>query len=331
MKSLVYTNPKTLEFRESPNPTPNSDEVLVKVEAVGICGSDMHGFLGHDERRQPPLILGHEIAGIIESGPDKGARVTVNPLISCQQCHSCQTGQLNVCNKRELLSLPPRQGGFAEYVAVPLSNVLKVPKEIDAEYAALTEPFACGWHAVRLASEKQVIPLQESNCLVIGGGAIGLGAALALNIKGAKQIVLTETNPIRVEELKKYQQFSVKNPINDANFATNEFDLIIDAVGLDQTRETAMSTIRSGGTIVNIGLADGNAGLNIRHMTLQEITFFGTYTYTPSDFEETATNLFKGSYGPIHNFETYPLSQGQQAFDGILEQKISASKVILIP
>ena len=331
MKALVYTNPNTLEFRESPLPTPNNDEVLIRVEAVGICGSDMHGFLGHDERRVPPLILGHEIAGIVESGSEKGNHVTVNPLISCLKCDSCLKGQLNVCNNRELLSLPPRQGGFSEFVAVPIDNILKVPDDINAEYAALTEPFACGWHAVRLATEKQTTPLAEANCLVIGGGAIGLGAALAMNIMGAKQITLCETNQIRVNELQKYQQFSVVNPATDTNFSNLKFDLIIDAVGIDQTREIAMSTICPGGTIANIGLGEGNAGLNIRFMTLQEITFFGTYTYTPEDFKETATNLFNGSYGPIHNVETFPLSQGQQAFDDILAQKIAASKVILIP
>ena len=331
MKSLVYTSPKTLEYRESPMPESNANEVLIKVEAVGICGSDFHGFLGHDERRQPPLILGHEIAGILETGPEKGLRVTVNPLIPCGKCEACLTDRKNICHHRELLSIPPRNGGFAEFVSVPNENTLKVPDEISAEHAALTEPLACGWHAVRLAMEKLNIPFQESECLVMGGGAIGLGSALALAIKGAENIILTETNPVRIEKLQEFKQFSVTNPISDTNFAKKKFDLIIDAVGIDQTRETAMTMIQPGGVIANIGLGAGNSGLNIRFMTLQEITYFGTYSYTPTDFKETAEALFNGLYGTAYNYETRPLSHGQQAFNDILEQKVSSSKVLLIP
>ena len=331
MKSLVYTGPKTLEYCESPIPDSKTNEVLVKVEAVGICGSDFHGFLGHDERRTPPLILGHEIAGILESGPEKGMRVTVNPLISCEKCQACLTDRKNICHHRELLSLPPRNGGFAEFVSVPNQNIHKVPNGFSAEHAALTEPYACGWHTVRLAAEKLNIPIQKSECLVMGGGAIGLGSALALAIKGVNNITLTETNPIRIEKLQEFKQFSVTNPISDTNFAARKFDLIIDAVGIDQTREIAMTKILPGGVIANIGLGKGNSGLNIRFMTLQEVSYFGTYSYTPADFKETAEALFNGSYGTTYNYETRPLSQGQQAFNDILEQKVSSSKVMLIP
>ena len=331
MKSLVYTGPKTLEYRDSPTPDPKANEVLVKVEAVGICGSDFHGFLGHDERRTPPLILGHEIAGILESGPDKGKRVTVNPLISCEKCQACLSGRKNICYHRELLSLPPREGGFAEFVSVPNQNILKVPEGISAKHAALTEPLACGWHTVRLAIEKLNIPFEESECLVMGGGAIGLGSALALAVKGAKKITLTETNPARLEKLQEFKQFAVTNPISDTSIAAKKFDLIIDAVGIDQTREFAMTKVLPGGVIANIGLGEGSSGLNIRFMTLQEVSYFGTYTYTPTDFKETAEALFNGSYGSNYNFETRPLSQGQQAFNDILNQKVSSSKIILIP
>ena len=331
MKSLVYTGPKILEYRESPMPDSKANEVLVKVEAVGICGSDFHGFLGHDERRTPPLILGHEIAGILETGPEKGKRVTVNPLISCEKCQACLTDRKNICYHRELLSLPPRDGGFAEFVSVPNQNVLEVPDGINAEHAALTEPLACGWHTVRLATEKLNIPFEESECLVIGGGAIGLGSALALAIKGANNITLSETNPVRLEKLQEFKQFSATNPISDSKLATKKFDLIIDAVGIDQTREFAMTKILPGGVIANIGLGEGSSGLNIRFMTLQEVSYFGTYTYTPTDFKETAEALFNGLYGSKYNFETRPLSQGQQAFNDILNQKVSSSKVLLIP
>jgi threonine dehydrogenase-like Zn-dependent dehydrogenase len=113
MKALVYTAPESLVPRRT-GPELPSGECLVRVEAVGICGSDMHAYLGHDERRPAPLILGHEAAGVVVDGPLQGKRVTVNPLATCGKCRACKTGRNNLCANRQILSMVPRQGAFAE-------------------------------------------------------------------------------------------------------------------------------------------------------------------------------------------------------------------------
>ena len=118
MKALVYNGPKLLSYRHVKDPRPSQENVLIKIEAVGICGSDMHAYLGHDERRPAPLILGHEAAGIICGGARDGERVTVNPLVSCGNCSACRTGRENICPDRQIISMPPREGAFAQYVTM---------------------------------------------------------------------------------------------------------------------------------------------------------------------------------------------------------------------
>src|SRR5215471_7748571 len=118
MKALLYTGPKALEWREQPEPMPGNDEVLVRVDAVGICGSDMHAWRGEDLRRPPPLVLGHEAAGRIASGPNAGARVAVNPMVTCGACDRCLDGRAHLCAARQTLSLPPRPGAFAECLRI---------------------------------------------------------------------------------------------------------------------------------------------------------------------------------------------------------------------
>ena len=119
MKALVYTAPKRVEYRDFDDPSPTNGELLVKISNVGICGSDMHAYLGHDDRRPAPLILGHEASGVIEEGEKKGERVVINPLVTCGVCPQCLDGRSNLCPKRQIISMPPRQGAFAEYIAMP--------------------------------------------------------------------------------------------------------------------------------------------------------------------------------------------------------------------
>ena len=127
MKALVYTAPERLSLREVPEPRPGAGDVLVRIDACGICGSDMHAFFGHDERRPAPLILGHEAAGVIAMGARAGERVAINPLVSCMHCAACLGGRANLCAERQIISMPPRPGGFAELVSIPERNVVAVP------------------------------------------------------------------------------------------------------------------------------------------------------------------------------------------------------------
>ena len=180
MKALVYTGPHAMEVRDVADPTPAaSDELLIRVEACGICGSDMHAWHGHDDRRPAPLVLGHEAVGTIVEGDRAGTRVAVNPLVTCQTCEHCLSGRENLCFTRQIISMPPREGAFSQFIAVPERNLVAVPDHVKPVAASLTEPLACGWHAVRLADQAMFKPMAEARVLVLGGGAIGLGAALA--------------------------------------------------------------------------------------------------------------------------------------------------------
>ena len=329
MKALVYTGVETLAYRDMPNPTLFADQVLVKIDSVGICGSDMHAFLGHDDRRPAPLILGHEVAGVVVGGASEGLRVTINPLASCGRCRACGAGRDNLCPDRQIISMPPREGGFAQFVAIPTANTVAVPKGFSLEKASLAEPLACGWHAVRLAQEALNHRLQLARCLVIGGGAIGVGAALALRAMGGSDITVLEPNEVRRDYLLQNTDFHVIDP---ALLSCDQlFDLVIDGVGYAQTRATACAAVRPGGVIAHIGLGSAEGGMDIRRLTLQEISFFGTYTYTAQDFRETANAMFEGLLGPLDWFETRPLEAGLQAFSDIRLGRVSAPKIILKP
>jgi L-gulonate 5-dehydrogenase len=331
MKALVYTSPERMEYRDEPDVAARDGELLIRVDSVGICGSDMHAYLGHDDRRPAPLILGHEAAGVVVSGPEAGRRVTVNPLVTCGKCEACRSGRNNLCPDRQIISMPPRPGAFAQFVSMPPENLVTVPDAISLETAALAEPLACGWHAVRLSASASAKLLAEARCLVIGGGAIGLGAALALAAMGARRIAISETNTLRHAALKGAGPFEVYDPRNSSPVGDGEADIVIDAVGYAATRETACRVVRPGGVIVHIGLGDGMDGLDIRRMTLQEITFIGTYTYTPDDFRETAAAIFDGLLGPLDWFDIRSLSDGPNAFADIRSGRAAAPKIVLKP
>lgn len=326
MKALVYEAPETLAFRDVPEPTPGEGDVLVRIEAVGICGSDMHAYLGHDERRPAPLILGHEGAGVIVGGARDGERVTINPLVTCGTCPACRAGRDNLCPERQIISMPPREGAFAEWVAIPERNVVAVPDTVPLAKAALAEPIACGWHAVRLG--KTAFGGGVGSALVLGGGAIGLGAALSLTAQGFEAVTMVEPNAARRQSLKAAGQ---KVVAPDDLSADALFDLVVDGVGFAATRETASRHARPGGVIAHIGLGEATGGLDIRRMTLQEITFIGTYTYTADDFRQTALAIFDGKLGDLDWPETRPLRDGARAFADIRNGTVAAPKIVLIP
>ena len=332
MKALVYTGPEKLEIRSVPDPVPEADELLVKVEAVGICGSDMHAYLGHDDRRPAPLILGHEVAGTVVGGVGPvGRQVTINPLVTCGACPSCLDGRANLCPERQIISMPPREGGFAELVKIPERNAVTVPDAIPMEKAALAEPLACGWHAVGLAERALVRSLAECRALVLGGGAIGLGAALVLATRGTMEVWIAETNPERRAIVSKAGDFRVFDPGAESGPDFGSLDLVVDAVGFEATRAAASAFVKPGGVIMHIGLGSAAGGLDVRRMTLQEITFIGTYTYTPIDFHATADAIFSGRLGPLDWLEERSLSEGGTAFSEIKAGRVAAPKTILRP
>ena len=324
MKALVYDGPETLGFRDVPDPLPAPGEHLIRVEAVGICGSDMHAYLGHDDRRPAPLILGHEAAGTIVGGPRDGERVTINPLVNCGTCPACQSGRENLCPDRQIISMPPREGGFAQFVAMPEQNLVTVPDDVPLSKAALAEPLAVSLHAARLGLEA-LHPHSGRRAVVIGGGAIGLAAALALRAMGITDITISEPNPERRAFL---QDTCGESAVAQAE---GQFALVVDAVGYAATRAAASALAQPGGVIVHIGLGEDTGGLDIRRMTLQEITFIGTYTYTAEDFRRTAQGIFDGELGPLDWTEQRPLSEGIDAFRDLRAGRVASPKIVLHP
>ncbi len=329
MKALVYTEPERIDYRDQPDPVPEPGEAIVRVEAVGICGSDMHAFLGHDPRRPPPLILGHEASGTVEDGRLVGRRVTLNPLVTCGTCAACRGGRENLCGERQIISMPPRQGAFAEYLKIPERNLIELPDGMDPSVAALSEPVATAWHAVNLGERLAESP-PDSRALVLGGGAIGLSAALVLRSRGYGEVHIAETNPLRRRTVARENDIAIVNPATDPAEG-NGFDLVIDAVGGSDTRAAASAAVKPGGVIVHIGLLEAEGGLDVRKMTLQEVTFIGTYTYTMEDFTDTVAALHSGSLGALDWVETRPLAEGAHAFRDLQQGKVSAAKIVLRP
>lgn len=324
MKALVYTGPETMAIEDRATPEPAADEVLIQVDSVGICGSDMHGYLGHDARRPAPLILGHEAAGTIMGGPRAGERVTVNPLVVSPDSPYRKAGRAHLCPNRQIISMPPREGAFAECLSMPAENLVTVPEGISLEKAALVEPISVSWHAVKLAL-RLLHEASDRRALVIGGGAIGVAAALALKAMGIEDVTVTEPNPIRRKYLQQHCAFDT------VETAQGNFPMIFDAVGIPATRATASTHAEPGGVIVHIGLGGGEGGFDVRKATLQEITFVGSYCYTPEEFRECAEALFDGRLGPLDWVEFRPLSEGWQAFQDIRAGQVAAPKIILKP
>ena len=323
MRALVYTGPETVELQEVPEPVAGPGDVVVQVAACGICGSDMHAYHGHDERRPAPLVLGHEAAGTIIEGPGAGTRVTVNPLVTCGTCAYCTEGRDNLCPRRQIISMPPRPGGFAERIAIPARNCVPVPDGVADETAALVEPMACGWHALRIAARVLGRAVAGLEVLVIGGGAIGVGAALAATAQGAVPLVI-EPHTGRRTRLSALAGLSVAETA-----PANPVPLVIDAVGTEATRALAFAAVAPGGAIVHIGLGSATGGVDARRATLQEIAFVGTYTYTAQDFRDTAAALFTGRLGTAAWHDTRDLASGPATFRDLSAGRVDASKIIL--
>ena len=221
--------------------------------------------------------------------------------------------------------MPPREGAFAEQIAMPEGNLVAIPDDMTFAQAALAEPLAVCWHAVRLG--RSVIG-GGAHGLVIGGGAIGVGSALALLAQGAVDVTIAEPNDARRTYLQAMGQ-DARPP--EALGDTGEFDIVVDAVGFDATRTTASAQVRPGGVILHIGLGHGAGGLDVRRFTLQEITLIGTYAYTMADFKETVGAMVDGRLGSLDWVEERGLSDGAKAFAEISTGVVDAPKIILLP
>ncbi len=333
MKALVYTQPNEIQLREQPDPVAADHEVVLKVDAVGICGSDMHAYHGHDPRRKPGLVLGHEFAGtVVESRSAShavGARVTGNPLITCGYCEYCVDGRNNLCANRTMVGMT-RPGAFAELMSIPGSSLIAVPQDLSPERAALTEPAATAIHAVNRSLHFLNRPLLESRVLVLGGGAIGMLAALLLKHHGTRDLVVTEVNPKRRQAIEAHAGATTHDP-RSTEVEESAFDYVIDAVGSRITRNSALRAVKPGGVVMHIGLQDWESEIDMRKLTLAEIALLGAYTYTTADLRAAVALLHEGAFGDLSWIETRRLEDGPRAFAEIAAGDIASAKVVLLP
>ena len=319
MKALVYTGTMQSEIRDVAEPEPGSGQAVVDLAFCGLCGSDMHAWHGHDERRVPPLVLGHEAVGTVATGAMAGQRVAVNPLMTCGGCPACRRGDEHLCPERSLVGLRV-PGGFAERLAVDSGNLYPIGDGLGFETAVLAEPLACAVHAVRLG------PLERTGAevVVLGGGAIGLLAAYFYRHLGFRSVSIAEANPRRRAAVGKLGLGEVYDPMETA---PEGVDIVFDAVGSGATRKAASEMVRPGGTIVHIGLQDNAEGLDTRRITLQEVAFTGSYAYRNSDFEESLALLDGGAVDPSGWMEFRPLDDGAEAFHAVHEGRAPAKIV----
>lgn len=326
MKALVYLGAETVALRDEPEAAPGAPaDMVVRVDAAGICGSDLHAYHGHDPRRVPPLILGHEAVG--RTADER--RVVVNPLIPCGRCARCAEGRTHLCPNRTMLGMQ-RPGCFAEAVAVPEANLIEVPDHASDVAAALTEPAACVLHALHLAARALARPVAEARALVIGGGAIGLLAALYLRAWGARGARLAETGAGRRETVERAGAAEAFDPRTTPP-ERGAFDLVFDAVGSAATRRAASAATAPGGVLLHIGLQDNDGGLDMRRVTLQEIAVVGSYCYTRADMIAALAALADGTLGDLAWVEERPLADGAAAFTELASGRASAPKILLRP
>ena len=337
MKALVYTAPGRVEMHEMDVPQPGNGEALVRVQAAGICGSDMGGFLGHHARRQPPLVLGHEVVGVVEESMNAsfsaGQRVCVNPIFSCHQCSNCLAGRQNVCTNWRLLGMDDVEGAFADFVLAPYSSLTPLPAELPDEIAVLPEPVACGVHLLSLAGGEPF-----GSMAIFGAGTQGTLILCLAKALGYHPIFISDVNP---ERLAVAEKLGSSRTIHAAEVDALEFireetgengvDIAIDAVGLPKTRLDATEACRPGGTVLLLGLAEATTEMDFLQLIRREIRLQTSFGYNATDFQKAVDLVVNGSIDIQPWIEVRPLEDGQAAFDKMIEAPGGTVKMVLKP
>lgn len=325
MKALFYPAWDQLEIREVAEPTPKPGEVIVKVEAVGICGSELHGYVTHAARRTPPLIMGHEFcgtvarngAGVTDYRP--GDRVAVNSVIACGRCEECLDGRSHLCREGEVYGTK-RSGAFAELCAAPASTLLPLPANVSFLQAALTEPLANAVHAL-----SQIRLRFPETLLIFGAGTIGLFVLQVARTAGVFRVAMADVSDARLEVARRLGADITVNPRKDDILAASrEFthgrgtDVAVDAVGVAETRHAAVMATRPGGDIIWLGLHDDPTQVSGFAVVLGERRISGSFAVTPRDLR-TAIGLFAtGKIELTPWVRTFPLTEGARVFQELV-------------
>jgi threonine dehydrogenase-like Zn-dependent dehydrogenase len=339
VKALAYPAWDTLEIRDVPAPHAGPGEAVLRVAAVGICGSEIEAVASRSPRRTPPLVLGHEFCGEVESvGPGvtevrPGDRVAANSLISCERCDECRRGAAHLCPERQVFGMN-RPGAFAERVAAPVRALLPLPERVSPLQGALVEPLANGvhvWSMVRARFPETVV--------VIGCGAIGLMALQVAKAGGAMRLVAVDTNDSRLAMAHAVGAEPLFNPTRDAVVSEvraftkgRGADVAIDAVGTPGARRMAVEAVRPGGEVVWIGLHDDASEVSGRDVVLGERRISGSYAVTYADLQSAIALFAHGRIDIEPWIRPFALDEGARVFRELLTAPpADFAKAVLLP
>lgn len=290
MKQAYISHPETILFREVETPIPGPDEVLIRVSRIGICGSDLHVFKGKHPLVEFPLVQGHEFSGFVEacgksvSGLAPGDLVTVQPAIGCDDCDRCKEGFIARCDNLSFIggALP---GAGSEYLAVPARHVVKIPKKITPDQAAMTEPLAVAVHGVDQAPN-----LKEKDVLIVGGGTIGNLIAQVARLSGPRRLVVAERVAFRRGILSDLS-IEVIEPLSDAPIEEQVADLMgkqpdvsFECAGTASALNACIRATRRGGDVVVLGVYEDDPKTEMIQVQDKELTLTGSLMYTWDDF-----------------------------------------------
>lgn len=343
MKALVLKEYKQFSYEDVPLPQYGAADVLIAVKACGICGSDVHGMDGSTGRRRPPIIMGHEAAGVITevgsgvTGWQKGDRVTFDSTIYCGTCAYCRRGLINLCNNRRVLGVScedyRQHGAFAEYVAVPQHILYRVPDALPFAHAALVEPFSIAFHAVR----RTPVTINDT-AVVVGAGMIGLALIQTLRIAGCGRIIAVDVMP---EKLALAAQMGATDIINSgATDALQEIlrlthgfgaDLAFEAVGMTVTVDLSARCVRKGGAVTLVGNVSPKIELALQVAVTRELTLYGSCA-SAGEYPACLDMMARGSIQAAPLLSAIaPLADGAAWFERLYRKESGLLKVILSP
>lgn len=338
MKAMLYANYGQLEIRDVPLPEIMPHEVLIRVDACGICGSELETFRKESSRRKPPIVMGHEFSGVITSRGDRvnhfseGDLVVSNSVVNCGSCNLCQRGQTHLCTNREVFGMD-RPGAFSEFVAVPEHCLLRVPSSVSGTQACLAEPLANGIHMFNLTRH-----LSPRNVMIIGAGPIGLLALQVFSHMANANVFVCDINHGRLETARRLGAIAVYSDINNIDEASvrretsnQGIDVVIDAVGRSATQQKALEMVRPGGAVVLIGLHENTASLMSYDIILPEKQVFGTYAANIEELGE-ALNMIESKRADVTSWITYcSFDTVVETFHDLLSAGCSSIKGVFTP
>lgn len=336
MRALMYRGPWKMPVEEMEDPAPSVGKVIVDVEAVGICGSDVHGFTGNSGRRTPGIVMGHEFAGTVSDvGPDVeghgiGDRVVVMPLYSVAE--GADPYPINLSPHRRLTGMN-EHGAYAQRVAVRASQLFAKPERMSWNRAALCEPMAVTLHAVRITP---IDPMQK--VAVVGAGPIGLLTMLAARLRGAGTVIAVDRSVHRLELAEELGADAVIN-VDDGDAAAEIRDMTgggvdaaFEAVGISSTAQLSVEATRNGGHITWIGNNAPMVEVDMQSIVTREMRVLGSYGFDEADFAAAIEALSSGrlNVDPLVE-ETAPLDDGPELFRSLAAGETDLVKIILKP